>query len=39
MFGIVSKCDGALIVSFDDVLVFDVVSEFFEDSEDPDLFL
>ena len=37
VFRIVGKCDGALIVTVDDVLIVDVVANFFEEVEEPDL--
>ena len=39
VFRIVGKCDGALIVTVDDVLIVDVVANFFEEAEEPDLLL
>jgi len=39
MFRIMCKCDGALVVAVDDVLVADVVTDFFEEAQKPDLFL
>ena len=39
VFRIVCECDGALIVGVDDVLIADVVADFFEKAEEPDLLL
>ena len=39
VFRIVCKCDGALVVAVDDVLIADVVADFFEEAEEPDLLL
>ena len=36
---IVRKGDGALVVTVDDVLIVDVIADFFEKVEEPDLLL
>ena len=39
VFWIVCKCDGALVIAVDDVLVVDIVADFSEEAEEPDLLL
>ena len=39
VFWIVSKCDGALTVAVDGVLIANIISDFVDEVKDPDLFL